>query len=182
MPTADPARSTAPSVMKVIWSCTRSTVLGSLLLGTVAALLIGLVMTWPRMTAVTTNVWYGWARWMTDDYTALKIPTLMFWGSLMVMLWSLCIALKLTALAPVPKISKAFWVLAALALLMGMVPALCAIAAISSDQALSWVLQQNAWIIAGTATYGLMLFLGGLVVLALFVAFMFLVMDAASQG
>ncbi|KUZ76880.1 hypothetical protein [Burkholderia ubonensis] len=115
------------SITHTMVRCGRAIALGLLGLAAVIAFAFAL----PVVIHWISTAWYGWARILTRDYTTLVPAAWVDWSALIIAGWAACVAVKLDARKPAA--SSAFAVAAIAALLFGVIPANCAIAAMTME-------------------------------------------------
>ncbi|MCA3644460.1 MAG: hypothetical protein IOC33_00295 [Burkholderia sp.] len=110
----------------VLVSCARSVALWLFAM----ALLVGFVLALPSIGEGVAFVWYGWARILTSNYATVIPAALLEWGALIVAAWTACVAVKLNR----AKSGGGLFVAAVVLLLVfAVLPANCAVVAVSSD-------------------------------------------------
>lgn len=107
--------------------CGRAIALGLLGLATIIAFALSM----PVVIQWISAAWYGWARMLTLDYTTLVPATLVDWSGLIIAVWATCVAVKLGARKPAAR--SAFAIVALVTLVFGVIPANCAIAAMTME-------------------------------------------------
>ncbi|TDA45919.1 hypothetical protein [Burkholderia pyrrocinia] len=90
------------------------------------AAVIAFALALPVVIPWVSTTWYGWARILTLDYTTLVPATWVDWSGLIIAMWATCVAVKLGA-------RNAFAIAAIVTLLFGVIPANCAIAAMTME-------------------------------------------------
>ncbi|EDT05906.1 hypothetical protein BamIOP4010DRAFT_0643 [Burkholderia ambifaria IOP40-10] len=118
--------SNGQNIGPVLVSCARSVALWLFAL----ALLVGFVFAVPFIAEGVAFVWYGWARILTSNYATVIPAALLEWGALIVAAWAACVAVKLDR---AKSGGGLFVVMAVLLLVFAVLPANCAIVAVSSD-------------------------------------------------
>ena len=106
--------------------------------GAVAALMYALWYAFdhagPKIAGVTSTLWYGWAAIITRGYTDFRPALVTIWVSVPVAAWCFCVAAALTGQRGGARFSVAGHAL----LLLGALPANCALCAVLEDHRQHW--------------------------------------------
>ncbi|MEB2558811.1 hypothetical protein [Burkholderia cenocepacia] len=119
------------SIKQTMIHCARNISLGLCGVAAFVAIVFAIGIAAPIVINGISMAWYGWAKILTRDYTTLVPAAWVDWIGLMLVAWTLCVAVKLGARKPAA--SCAFVIAAIVALLFVVIPANCAIAAITME-------------------------------------------------
>ncbi|MGY6257294.1 hypothetical protein ACXIVK_27935 [Paraburkholderia caledonica] len=128
---------TQNTVTATMLACTRNMVITIAAIAVLVVVLIGVGHVAPIVGGWISSAWYGWARILTNDYTSVKVAACVEWGSMLVAIWALCVTIKLTNTNE--GASAAFAGLMVAVLLLGLLPAQCALYVMCSD----WTLAEH---------------------------------------
>ncbi|MGU7843790.1 hypothetical protein ACV22V_30535 [Burkholderia sp. AW33-5] len=115
------------SITHAMVRCGRAIALGLFGLAAIIAFAFSL----PVLLDWISTAWYSWARILTRGYTTLAPAAWVDWGGLIVAGWATCVAVKLGERRPTAQ--SLFAVGAIVTLVFGVIPANCAIAAMTME-------------------------------------------------